>query len=327
MNPSTDPTPGPAKEASPPIGLIAAGGRLPVAAAEGIHAAGRAVACVALRGQYDPDLPSHCDRFRATGLIQLGKWIRTLRRWGAEEVVMVGKVRKAQMYDPMLWFRYLPDVRAAKLWFGRLRTDKRADRMLGAIADELKTDGLTMIDSTRYIPQLLAGEGVMTRTRPTAEQTADIDFALPIVRRMGDLDIGQAVAVKDRDIIAVEAIEGTDAMIERAGGLCRRGRWTLVKLAKPEQDQRFDVPTVGPQTIEQLKACGGTCLALEANQDMRFDVPTVGPTTIETMRRCGATCLAVEAERTILLDKPALLDAADAAGIAVVGLPNQAPAD
>ena len=274
---------------APPIGLIAAGGRLPVATAAGIRQAGRAVACVALKGEYEPDLPEHCARFRTTGLIQLGKWIRTLRSWGVRELVMVGKVHKAQMYDPMLWFRYLPDFRAAKVWFGRLRHDKRPDQMLRAIADEFAAEGITMIDSTRYIPELLADPGVMTRGKLTTEQQGDIDFALPIVQRMGDLDIGQSVAVKDRDIIAVEAIEGTDAMIERAGALCKRGQWTLVKLAKPHQDMRFDVPTVGPRTIEQMKTH-------------------------------GATCLAVEAGKTILLDKPRFLEAAHAAGIAVVGI-------
>ncbi len=273
----------------PPIGLLAAGGRLPVATAEGIRRAGRRVACVGLLGQYDADLPAHCDRFRRAGLIQLGRWIRLLRRAGCEEAVMVGKVFKHRMYDPFRWFRYIPDLRAGKVWFVATRHDKRPQQFLNAIADEFAADGIRMIDSTRYIPELLADAGVMTRTRPIAAQLGDIEFALPIIQRMAELDVGQAIAVKDRDIIAVEAIEGTDAMIERAGILCKRGRWTLIKVARPDQD-------------------------------MRFDVPTVGPGTIQTMQRCGATCLAVEAGRTILLDKPGFLDAADQAGIAVVGV-------
>ena len=273
----------------PPVGLLAAGGHLPVATARGIRASGRRVACVGLKGQFDTTLPDLCDAFRTAGIIQLGRWIRVLRRFGCEEMVMVGKVQKSQMYEPFRWFRYIPDVRGGKVWFIATRTDKRADSMLSAVADEFAKDGITMIDSTRYIPELMADEGVMTKTKPTSAQQMDIDFALPIVQRMGDLDVGQAVAVSDRDIIAVEAIEGTDEMIARAGSLCKRGKWTLVKLAKPEQDMRFDVPTVGPQTIENLKAA-------------------------------GAGCLAVEAGKTICLDKPEFLAAADRAGIAVVGL-------
>lgn len=272
-----------------PVGLIAAGGELPLATARGIRRAGRGVVCVALSGQYDPALPGLCDRFRTVGLIQLGKWIRTLRRWGCREAVMVGKVHKTRMYDPLVWFRYRPDLRAGKLWFVKLRGDKRPDRMLGAVAAEMELAGVAMIDSTRYIPDLLAEAGTLTEREPTASQWADIRFAVPIVRQLGGLDIGQSLAVHDRDVIAVEAIEGTDAMIERAGQLCRRGGWTLVKLAKPHQDMRFDVPTVGRTTIERMAAHGGTCLAVEAG-------------------------------RTILLDKADLLAAAEQAGIAVVGL-------
>jgi DUF1009 family protein len=282
-------TDNPATTDLPPIGLLAAGGQLPIATARGIRATGRRVACVGLIGETDPALPDLCDQFSRAGLIQLGRWIRCFRRFGCEEAVMVGKVHKQQMYDPFLWLRYLPDLRGAKVWFVQTRHDKRADSMLGTVADEFARDGITIIDSTKYIPQLLADDGVMTKTRPSVEQMADIEFALPIVRRMGDLDVGQAIAVKDRDVIAVEAIEGTDAMIERAGALCKRGKWTLIKVAKPAQDMRFDVPTVGPTTIDRLKAH-------------------------------GATCLAVEAGRTILLDKPDMLAAADKAGIAVVGI-------
>jgi len=273
----------------PPIGMIAAGGQLPILEARGIRAAGRRVVCVGLSGQYDPELPEHCDAFARAGLVQLGKWIRLLRKWGAEEAVMVGKVQKTRIYDPLRLVRYMPDWRAARVWLFKLRNNKQTDYALGVVAEELQAGGVTLIDTTRYIPDSLAGAGPMTDRKPTANQLADIDFAVPITQRMGDLDIGQSVAVRDREIIAVEAIEGTDAMIRRAGELCPSGRWTLVKLAKPEQDQRFDVPTVGPQTIEQLKACGGTCLALEAG-------------------------------KVILVEKEKLLSAADAAGIAVVGV-------
>lgn len=273
----------------PPIGLIAGQGRLPVLNAQGIRAAGRQVVCVGLRDQFDGELPALCDEFKPAGIIQLGRWIRLLRKWGVSEAVMVGRVKKARMYQPFRVFRQLPDWRAAMLWYRKLRHDKRNDAILTAVADELKQSGITLIDSTQYIPQQMAGQGVLTRTKPSAAQEADIAFALPIVKRMGDLDVGQSIAVKEREIIAVEAIEGTDAMIRRAGELCRNGKWTLLKVAKP-------------------------------NQDMRFDVPTIGLLTIANMKSAGATCLAVEASKVILLDKPELLAAADKAGISIVGV-------
>jgi len=273
----------------PPLGLIAGQGRLPILIAQGMRTAGRQVACVGLRDQFDAELPPLCDLFKPAGIIQLGKWIRTLRRWGVTEAAMVGRVKKARMYEPFRWFRQLPDWRAMTLWYRKLRHDKRNDAILGAVADELKSGGITLIDTTQYIPEQMAGEGVLTRAKPSAAQEADIAFALPIVLRMGELDVGQAIAVKEREVIAVEAIEGTDAMIRRTGDLCRNGRWTLIKVAKPKQDMRFDVPTVGLLTIANMKAA-------------------------------GATCLAVEAGKVILLDKPQLLEAADKAGIAVVGV-------
>jgi UDP-2,3-diacylglucosamine hydrolase len=254
-----------------PVGLIAGQGRLPVITAQGLRAAGFSVACVGLRDQYDPRLPTECDLFQSAGIIQIGRWIRLLRRWDVGEAVMVGRVAKVRMYDPLHLVRQMPDWRAARLWFGRLRHDRRNDAILTAVADELAAAGITLIDSTRYIPGELADEGPMTRAAPSPAQAADIAFALPIVTRMGDLDIGQSIAVRDREIIAVEAIEGTDRMIERAGALCRRGGWTLVKVAKPRQDMRFDVPTVGVATIENLRRHGGACLALEAGRVIMVD--------------------------------------------------------
>ncbi|MDX1564999.1 MAG: UDP-2,3-diacylglucosamine diphosphatase LpxI [Phycisphaeraceae bacterium] len=274
---------------APPIGLIAAQGQLPLITARGIRAAGREVACVGLREQFDQTLPELCDRFGTAGVIQLGRWIRLLRRFDVREAVMVGRVAKVRMYDPLRLVRQLPDWRAINLWYRKLRHDKRNDAILGAIAEELARSGIQLIDSTRYIPEHMAEEGVMTASRPTAQQQADIDFALPIIRQMGALDVGQSIAVKEREIIAVEAIEGTDRMIERAGQLCPSGGWTLVKVAKPQQDTRFDVPTIGSGTIQYLKKHGGSCIAVEA----------------------GAV---------IMVDKPALIEEANRARVALVGV-------
>lgn len=274
---------------TPPIGLIAGEGALPVITAAGIRAAGRRVACVGLRDQFDAALPGMCDAFDQAGIIRLGRWIKLLRRWGATEAVMVGRVRKTKMYAPLRIVRQMPDWRAARLWYRVLRHDKRNQTLLTAVADELAASGITLIDTTRYIPDHLASPGCLTRREPTAAQQADIDFARPLLRRVIELDIGQSMAVKDRDVIAVEAIEGTDAMIGRAGELCRHGGWTLLKAAGPAKDRRFDVPTIGMGTIAALKAA-------------------------------GASCLAVEAGAVILIDRPAVIEAAERAGIAVVGV-------
>ncbi len=274
---------------SDPIGLIAGRGVVPVLEARGMRAAGARVVCVGLRGQYEAGLPGECDAFAEAGVARPGRWVGLLRRWGAREAVMIGGVRKAKMYGPWLWLREAPDLRALRLWYRELRHDRRNQTVLRAVAGELSRSGIELIDSTRYIPEHLAAAGPMTRRRPTAAQEADVAFAWPILMRMNDLDIGQAIAVKDRDVIAVEAIEGTDAMIRRAGELCRRGGWTLLKGPKPDKDMRFDVPTVGVETIESLASAGGTCLAVAAG-------------------------------KVILADKPAVLAAAERAGVAVVGV-------
>ncbi len=275
-------------EGAAPIGLIAGQGRLPILVARGIRSAGRSVVCVGLAGQYPSELPDLCHRFAPAGVVQLGRWIRLLRRWGVREAVMVGRVRKARMYQPWRLLRQLPDRRALWLWYRVLRHDKRNAALLSGVADELARGGIALIDSTTYIREELAQEGVMTRRHPTAEQTADIDFGWPLMLRINQLNIGQAIAVKEREVIAVEAIEGTDAMIRRAGELCRVGRWLLMKAAS-------------------------------ANQDMRFDVPTVGPNTIEALHESGAVCLVVQAGKVILADKSELLAMANRYGIAVVG--------
>ena len=232
-----------------PIGVIAGQGRLPVLTAGGIRAAGRRVAGVGLAGLYDPELPGLCDMFATTGVLRMGRWIRLLHRFGAGEAVLIGRVSKARMYAPFRLVRQLPDWRTVKLWYRVSRHDKRSAALLAGLADMLGQEGVELIDTTRYIPECLADEGVLTNRQPTAEQSADIAFAWPIVKRLGELDIGQSVAVKEREVIAVEAIEGTDAMIRRAGELCRRGKWTLVKTARPGHDMRLDVPTVGPGTL------------------------------------------------------------------------------
>ena len=275
-----------------PLGIIAGSGRLPVLEAQGAKAAGRRVVCVGFAGHHDADLPAYCDEFARAGVLRLSRWVKLLRRWGAEEAVMIGGVAKTTMYDPFKLFRQLPDLRTFNVWYRACRHDRRSQTLLTAVANELSRSGIELIDTTRYIPEHLAESGVMTKRQPTAAQEADIALGWPVLMRMNDLEIGQAIAVKDRDIVAVEAMEGTDRMIARAGELCRGRGWTLLKAAGPEKDMRFDVPTVGTQTIANLKAAGATCLALAA----------------------GAV---------ILAEKPKVIAAADDAGIAIVGMEGE----
>jgi hypothetical protein len=254
-----------------------------------MSAAGARVCCVGLRDQFDEDLPPLCDDFATAGVIQLGRWIRLLRRQGVREAVMVGRVNKLRLHDPFKLFRQLPDWRAARVWYRRLRHDRRNAALLAAVAEELQVSGITLIDSTTYIRDHLAGEGVLGRVQPTAEQQRDIAFGWPLLQQVVELDLGQSIAVRERDVIAVEAIEGTDAMIERAGELCRAKGWTFFKTSK-------------------------------ATHDMRADVPTIGVETIERLARTGAGCVAVGAGRVILIDKPAVLAAADRLKVAVLGI-------
>ena len=240
-----------------PIGLIAGQGTLPVIVAQGMRAAGRRVACIGLADQYVPELPALCDDFAEAGVVQLGKWLRLARRFGVREAVMVGRVSKARMHDPLRVFRQLPDWRAFNLWYRKLRHDRRSATLLTALAEDLAKEGLVLIDSTTFIPDHMASEGTMTRRAPTAEQLGDIEFGWRLLKQVGSLDIGQAIAVREKDVIAVEAVEGTDRMIERAGVLCRRRGWTLLKTARRGHDMRADVPTIGVSTVENLHRAGG----------------------------------------------------------------------
>lgn len=271
------------------LGLIAGDGVLPLLIARGARAAGHRVCCVGLRGQFAPELPEYCDAFATAGMARMSRWIRLLQRWGADEAVMAGGVRKAAMHDPLRLLRNIPDLRSLRLWYRRLRHDRRNATVLAAVADELHRAGVTLIDSTTFIPDHLASGGVLGSVQPAASQRADIDFAWPLVQGSSELHIGQALAVKEGDVIAVEAVEGTAAMIRRAGDLCPSGGWTLLKTSPSDQDRRTDVPSIGVDTIDQMKAAGGSCVAVGSG-------------------------------RVILLDRPAVLAAADAQGIAVVGV-------
>src|SRR5262245_17390398 len=272
------------------IGLIAGGGGLPVLIARSLRAMGHPVHGLGLADQFDPALPNLCSSFREVGLLRVGTWGRILARLGVHHAIMVGKVDKAKlMHDPWRLFRHIPDLRTVAAWF-RLKRDRRSHAMLGVVAVELDRCGVALLDSTAPIPDQMADEGVMTRRQPTPEQLADVRFAWPLLASTLRLDIGQAIAVRERDVIAVEAVEGTDRMIERVGKICRAKGWSLCKGARMGHDRRADVPTVGINTIKNMHANGAGCLALAAGD-------------------------------VIMLDKLEMIDLADRYGIAVVGMP------
>ena len=252
------------------LGVIAGAGRFPFMVVEGAKRAGCRVTVVGLRGFADAGLADSADRFRWSGLARLGQWIRTLKRAGVQRVILAGSVKKTSMFGRFRMLRLLPDWTSLRVWFFSLR-DKRNDTVLTAVADEFARHGMIMEDCVAYTAEHMAPTGVLTRREPTEPQQADAAFGWEIAKEMGRLDIGQSIAVKELEVIAVEAIEGTDLMIERAGQLCRQGGWAMIKVAKPDQDMRFDVPTVGPDTIANLKANGAKMLVIEAGKTLIVD--------------------------------------------------------
>jgi len=274
-----------------PVGLIAGGGRLPGLIAEHLRRRGYRVIGVGLSGHHDDDLPPLCHTFRRIPLLRIGAWARALRRQQVRHAILVGRVDKARlMHDPWRVVHNIPDHRTLFAWYRYLRHDRRSHAVLAAIAEELERNGVSLLDSTSPIPDQLATAGVMTRAQPTAEQRADIDFVWPLLGEMLRLDIGQALTVRERDVLAVEAVEGTDRMIQRTGELCRAKGWTLCKGARAGHDRRSDVPTIGLKTIQNLHASGGRCLALAAGD-------------------------------VIMIDKQEVLDLADRLGVVVIGVP------
>jgi hypothetical protein len=273
-----------------PLGLIAGSGRFPFLVAEGAQQAGRPVVALGIRGLADPALRQVVDRFHWTGIVRLGGWIRKFRRYGVREAIMAGSVRKSEMYGRFRLIRYLPDWTSVRLWFFEV-ADRRNDTLLRAAADVMARKGITLANSVNYCQDHLPGPGVLTRRAPSPSQQRDVAFGWPIAREIGRLDIGQSIAVKEQEVVAVEAIEGTDRMIERAGALCRQGGWTLIKVAKPDQDWRFDVPTLGPETIDNLYRHGGRALVFEARRTLMVDREEV----VRRADRLGIVVIAHEA--------------------------------
>jgi UDP-2,3-diacylglucosamine hydrolase len=262
------------------LALIAGSGSLPQLVLEGARSRGMRVVGVGFAGETEPELASGMDAWQWLHLGQLGKLIAFCKDQGARQIVMAGKVHKARAVN------LRPDWRAAKLLWKIKNTHD--DALLRAITAELEAEGMTVISAMDFLPHLRTPAGTLTRRRPTAEEQADLDFGWPLAKSMGSMDIGQCVVVRKRTVVAVEALEGTDQTIIRAGELAGPG-CVVIKVFKPIQDLRLDLPTIGSRTIE-------------------------------TMITAKAQCLGVEAGQSIFLDYTQSITMADQAGISIVGL-------
>jgi DUF1009 family protein len=270
-----------------PVGLLAGSGRFPILFAEAARRAGLPVACVGIKYEAPQELRGLCTSFEVVGIAKLGRMIRAFRRMRVTDIVMAGKVTKSVMYTPWRMLQLIPDLRTIQMWYLRGRRDNRDDSILLGVIAEFERDGISFASALDFCPELIVEEGILTRRAPTRAEATDIEFGWVLAKEMGRLDVGQSVAIKETAVLAVEAIEGTDRCIERAGHLCRAGGWTLVKVAKPQQD-------------------------------MRFDVPTIGVSTIENLHNAGARVLAIEAKKTILLDQAEVIALADRYGLSII---------
>jgi len=245
------------------LGLIAGNGKFPFLVIEGARKAGKQVAVAAIREETDPEIERLADSLTWVGIGQLGKMLRFFKDEGVKQAIMAGQVKHVQIFSSAI-----PDVRMLKML---LRLPRRnTDALIGAVATELASEGIELIDSTHFLKDQLPQPGVLTKRTPDARERSDIDYGLEVAREIARLDLGQTIVVRDRACVAIEAMEGTDAVIRRAGQLVR-GRLTVIKVAKPDQDMRFDVPVVGVPTLETMKDCGATCLCLTAAKTLMFD--------------------------------------------------------
>lgn len=263
------------------LGLIAGNGAFPRLVLEEARRRGHAMVVLAIEGEADSGLEGPDVELHWIGLGEVSRAIALLKDAGVREAVMAGQVKHKKVFSLLR-----PDPGLARV-LARLVT-RGTTAVLGAVADVLAEEGITLLDSTTFLTALIAGAGALSAREPTREEKEDIEFGFRAAKEIARLDIGQSVVVKGKAVVAVEAMEGTDEAIRRAAGLAGAGV-TVVKVARPQQD-------------------------------MRFDVPVVGPRTIDVMAEVGATALAVEAERTLLLERETLLSRADESGIAVFGV-------
>jgi len=260
------------------IGILAGWGRYPVMVAEAIRRHGGRTAILAIRDHADADLEPLADAYGTVGVAQIGGAIGFFGRHGAARATMAGKIHKSRLFTRHAWLRHLPDLEGIRtFWphFVSRRRDNRDDSLLGAIASAFDAAGVRICPATDFAPELLAVPGLLAGPPLSVRQEADVVFGWGLAKELGRHDIGQTVVVKARAPLALEAIEGTDACIRRAGSLCPTGGMVVVKVAKPRQDLRFDMPTIGIGTLESLAAAGAAVLAIEAGRTILVDGPAV----------------------------------------------------
>lgn len=246
-------------------GLIAGNGRFPFLVLEGARAAGVGMAVAAIREETDPQIEKLADSIEWISVGHLGRLIRFFKNEGVDQVIMAGQVKHVQIFR----LSALPDLRMARM-LARLKR-RNTDALIGAIADELESEGIRLIDSTTYLQPLLARSGVLTRRAPGKQELADMDYGREVALELARLDLGQTIVVKNQAVVALEAMEGTDATIRRAAELVKGRPLTVIKVAKPDQDMRFDVPVIGLQTIETLHSCNVTAISITSDKTLIFD--------------------------------------------------------
>jgi len=259
--------------------LIAGNGRFPFLVLEAARSQGIEMAVIALKEEASPELEALSKRLHWVSLGELSKAIELMQQEGVKHAVMAGQVKHNKIFSAIR-----PDWKLAKLLFSLPR--KNTDSLIGAVAKVLEEEGIELVDSTLFLKPLVPEAGVLTRRAPNEHEAADIEYGLGVARQIAAMDIGQTVVISDRACVAVEAMEGTDETIERAGRFAQGKPLVVVKVSKPKQD-------------------------------MRFDVPVVGLPTVESMKRAGATALALDAGRTLLFERASLIAKADEAGIAI----------
>jgi DUF1009 family protein len=267
-------------------GLIAGNGRFPFLVLEGARSQGIEMAVIALKEEASPELEKIAKRLHWVSLGDLSKTVELLQQEGVTQAVMAGQVKHNKIFSAIR-----PDWKLAKLLFSLPR--KNTDALIGAVARVLEDEGIRLVDSTIFLKPLVPQPGVLTRRAPNEHEADDIAYGIGVAREIAGMDIGQTVVISDRACVAVEAMEGTDETIARAARITGGKPLVVVKVSKPGQDMRFDVPVVGLPTIEQMKSA-------------------------------GATALAVDAGRTLLFDREKLIELADASGIAIEAVPAAA---
>jgi DUF1009 family protein len=262
--------------------LIAGNGRFPFLVLEAARSQGIDMVVAAIKEETSPDIETRAKTVHWMSLGQLGKLIKTFKTEGVNRAIMAGQVKHKQIFSGIL-----PDLKMMQV-LASLAT-RNTDSLIGAVARVLEDEGIHLIESTAFLEPLLPQPGILTKRTPSAEEQQDLDYGYRLARELGRLDVGQTVVVADAACIAVEAMEGTDAVIERAASLANGRALRVVKLAKP-------------------------------NQDLRFDVPVIGVPTVEVLKRAGVTAMSIEARKTLMIDREELLRAADAAGITIIAV-------